>query len=469
MTALAPQRSLVWVHALAVAACAFLPALAAAQDGRPEVDLWPVFYYDKASDGKSSVTEILWPFIEGREDTEWKQSFFRPFWNRREEKGQEFKETEFLWPFGRITQRGSATYTTFFPFRFRTEETKEDGEKEVDDIRFPFLFKHRQKGDNYTAIFPFFGHIKDRFGRDEIKFVMWPIYTWQRKDDVTATTILWPFISFSSYPGGGGFKLWPLFGSSEKKGTFKKSFILWPFYNYQWAQLKSGGTYECTVMFLIMGKERSPAGKADSILWPFFMHTENFKTGVTEDWYPWPLFGKGRGKDYTKDQYLPFFSTTKEGGTKDDAILWPIATFTDRQTADSHYTSARVLPLWYDVKEEWPKDKSRETYFHLWPLFHTSKKRNGVEKTESLSPIWLRENDGWERNWAPFFWLFQTGKDKDGVRYDHFLHRVYRHESGKDYGLLELKPLFRIWQKEGQSELALLHVLRFSTTKKENK
>ncbi|MEW6356391.1 MAG: hypothetical protein AB1696_08705 [Planctomycetota bacterium] len=453
----------VFIYVLAaLAASAMRPVHA--QDGKPELDLWPLFYYDTTDDETASVTEALWPFFEAREDPEWKQTFFRPFWNRRIEKGKEFDDQEILWPFARITKRGATTHRRFFPFRFKTEEVKED-ETEVDDVAFPFVFKRRKKGEDSTAIFPFYGHMKNRFSRDEIKFVMWPIYSWQRTGDVTATSILWPIFSISDYPGGGGLKVWPLFGVSQKKGHFKKSFLLWPLYNYRWAKLKQGGEYECAVMPLVAARERSPAGKSDGVIWPLFLHTEDYQKKRTDDWFPWPLAGKGRGENYKKDVLMPFFSSTQDGGNKDDVILWPIGWFSERKHPDSTYRSARIFPLWYDTKEEWAKDQSKETYFQFWPFFHTSKKREGVERTECLSPFLLKEDGGWERNWAPFFWIFQTGREKDGVKYDHIGHRIYRHESGEDYRLFEIKHVLRFWQEGPQSELALFSGLRFQSRK----
>ena len=451
--------------------CAFVACLCAlslgvhAQDGKPEIDLWPLFYYDKSEDGTSSVTEVLWPFIEGKNNPKWKESYFRPFWNRRIEKGKEFDDQEILWPFGRATQRGTTKHSRFFPLYFRTDEVDENGDLEMDEVFLPFLFKRRKKGKDYTAIFPFYGHMTDRFGRDDIKFVMWPIYTWQRKGDVTATNVLWPIFSISDYPEGGGLKVWPLFGISEKKDTFKKNFLLWPMYNYQWAKLKKGGTYECAVMPLVAARERSPAGKSDAVMWPFFQHIENFKEDYVEDWFPWPLVGRVRGKDYKKDTFLPFFSCTRKKGHKDDVIVFPLGWFTEFDRPDSHYQSGRVMPFWFATEEKWHKDDTEETYCQVWPFFHTSKKRYGVEKTEVLSPVWLKENGGWDRNWAPFFWLYQCGKDENGVEYRHVLHRVYRRENGKDYKLLELRPLFRIWEKGRRWQITILKGIKISGVK----
>ena len=46
---------------------------------------------------------------------------------------------------------------------------------------------------NYTAVVPFYGHLENRFFRDEISFVMFPLYVRSRKSDVVTDNYLFPF------------------------------------------------------------------------------------------------------------------------------------------------------------------------------------------------------------------------------------------------------------------------------------
>src|ERR1700733_12824084 len=59
---------------------------------------------------------------------------------------------------------------------------------------FPFYF-HQSSRDtnlNYTALFPFYGHLVDRLFRNDIKFIMFPIYSETRKKDVVTDNYIYP-------------------------------------------------------------------------------------------------------------------------------------------------------------------------------------------------------------------------------------------------------------------------------------
>ncbi len=60
---------------------------------------------------------------------------------------------------------------------------------------FPLYFQQRSSdpSENYTAVFPFYGHLKHRLFRDEIFFVMFPLYSQTRKKDVVTDNYVWPF------------------------------------------------------------------------------------------------------------------------------------------------------------------------------------------------------------------------------------------------------------------------------------
>ena len=62
---------------------------------------------------------------------------------------------------------------------------------------FPLYFQQRSSdpNQNYTAVFPFYGHLKHRLFRDDIFFVMFPLYSETRKKDVVTDNYLWPIFS----------------------------------------------------------------------------------------------------------------------------------------------------------------------------------------------------------------------------------------------------------------------------------
>src|SRR5262249_31671890 len=61
---------------------------------------------------------------------------------------------------------------------------------------FPLYMQQRSPDPalNYTAVFPFYGHLQNRLFRDEIFFVMFPIYGQSRKKDVVTDNYFYPFV-----------------------------------------------------------------------------------------------------------------------------------------------------------------------------------------------------------------------------------------------------------------------------------
>ena len=62
---------------------------------------------------------------------------------------------------------------------------------------FPFYFQQRAPDPelNYTALLPVYGTIKNRLFRDEIKFIMLPLYVHTRKKDVVTDNFFYPFFT----------------------------------------------------------------------------------------------------------------------------------------------------------------------------------------------------------------------------------------------------------------------------------
>jgi hypothetical protein len=84
---------------------------------------------------------------------------------------------------------------------------------------FPDLFSAALAGhkpENYTALVPFYGRLKNRLMRDEIYFVMFPIYSETRKRGVVTDNYLYPFGHLRHGDGLHGWQVWPLAGTSTR-------------------------------------------------------------------------------------------------------------------------------------------------------------------------------------------------------------------------------------------------------------
>ena len=117
--------------------------------------------------------------------------------------------TEYRWQLGQLLSFSGGQNPDDFPARRFTI--------------FPFYFQQRSPdtNKNYTALFPLYGHIRDRLFRDEIFFVLFPIYGESRRRDVVTDNYLYPFFHLRHGEGLQGWQFWPLIGSEHKDVTTK--------------------------------------------------------------------------------------------------------------------------------------------------------------------------------------------------------------------------------------------------------
>jgi hypothetical protein len=74
---------------------------------------------------------------------------------------------------GQTPEENSVRHTTLFPIYFHQHST--------------------ETNHNYTAVFPFYGHLENRMFRDDIKFVLFPLWSETRKKGKVTDNYLYPF------------------------------------------------------------------------------------------------------------------------------------------------------------------------------------------------------------------------------------------------------------------------------------
>ena len=156
------------------------------------------------------------------------------------------KEFDFLYPILTYDRYGDQYRWQFIQlFAFA------GGPMDTNDVRhritlFPFYWQQRSENtnENYTAVAPFYGHIKHHLFRDDIFFVMFPFYSETRKRDIITDNYLYPFVHFRHGDGLSGWQVWPLIGHEHKDVTIRTNgfgdietvpghddrFALWPIF-----------------------------------------------------------------------------------------------------------------------------------------------------------------------------------------------------------------------------------------------
>ena len=435
---------------LAIAMILAAGAGGAAADPEREIDLWPIFYYRSAPARRERVVEVIWPFLEWRREAETSHFFFRPFYNRRNFVEQRRVETEFLYPFGFGTFTPERRERWFWPLFLAGSR---DLDEEEQSRRFFLLPLIIWKGgpdapDDFMA-FPIFGNLHRTAGKDRIVFVLWPIYTQDRKDTDRGWTVLFPFFRYERREDGAAWKLWPLFGRAYRRGKNAKTFVLWPFYSRQWANLKQGGRWQSLCIFPFYGTESSPAGRSWTVLWPFFKYTSRKQEYETAWYAPWPFLGRISGEQRRGHQLWPLYTYRAEPpkGRSRLILLWPFVWLEKEKTPETAESAFRILPLFWWARKQTSAGKGR--LLQVWPLFKVFTEPDGFGHAEAPSILPLRWRDGWERNYAPFFRLFEWRREANGDRRWSILWRLLRWEAGEGRREFDIWPLISWRRREG--------------------
>ena len=178
---------------------------------------------------------------------------------------------------------------------------------------FPLYFQQRSTNAafNYTALVPFYGHLRDRLFRDDIFFVMFPLYSETRKADVVTDNYVYPIFDLRHGEKLWGWQVWPLVGREHKDVTTRTNgfgdvsiigghqnfFLLWPFYFDEYTGIGTDNPAKERTLTLVFSKLRSPNRDQTSVIWPFFSHVIDREKKYEEWQTPWPLveFAHGEG------------------------------------------------------------------------------------------------------------------------------------------------------------------------------
>ena len=446
-----PFRSC-WSLSVAMLVTLCLAGTAAADDDlHLKLDLWPLLRIASSADGSRHNLEALWPIIEWRVSPEERQFYFRPLYNRRDDRQSRVVESEWLYPIGFGTHRPDLSRRVLFPLALREKERISDGTERRRNIILPFLYQRSGKGPGDFLLFPFGGVIHDVLGREKAVIVLWPLFVYQRGPEVSSWSFLHPIFSRIRWDDGGrGFKAWPLFGLNRRPGRMLKLFVLWPVVHYQRMTL-AGGELRRVWAFPFYGRIESPGGWEWAVLWPFFSHRVDRNVGQEDWWYPWPFLGRRSGLDESEAgretnadgwTFWPLFSTDRRPGTRTAQFLWPLGWYRRSEREGEKAVSLRVVPLMFRQREEGKAGRSGA--WQLWPLLKYRYGADGWGEAEFPSVMPMRYHGGWERNFAPFFRVFGYHRSKGGTRSWRLLWRLVRVDSGPSDRFVEVAPVFKI-------------------------
>jgi hypothetical protein len=344
----------------------------------------------------------------------------------------------FLYPLGRSTEDRSyflPLYLSKGTSRPDNAASDENIPSRPSDTSLLLYFQGTSSKGAYGGLFPFYGKLYDRFGKDEMGFLMWPFFSYTETDGAKKTNLVWPF--FSVYSGTEtGFKFWPLFGTKQQEGVKKSSFFLWPLFYKEENYLDSDEPTEKFYAIPFYLSSKSKTRDEQMIMFPLYSYSKDRYREKTK--ILWPFFSFTKGDDMSGYDFFPLVSSEKREDYSTLSILWPVLyNRSEWFIKERRYTKKRVLLLNRYVDDE------KGIFFNIWPVFEHQEKDGHTDVImPSILPIRSPDVD---RIIKPIFTIMEH-RAEDNKSMTSFFYGLITNENENDDNwkirfafLLELK------------------------------
>jgi hypothetical protein len=437
-----------------------IPLLSIAQERPISLNFWPLFQYN--SDPTEGVREIegLGPFFLWRRDPHRTQWGIRPLLYNTEDVSGPLWRFEFLYPFGKYQVKEGEKKGYLIPLSLYREE-EFDGKRKWDFQFFPFFIGETEKGEDYFGIFPFFGTLLERYGKEEIRFYFWPLYSQSKKEEVMTTHLLWPFFSFIEGEKKRGYRFWPIYGQREEIGVSQAEFFLWPIFIRQRKGMDTEDPVEERMIFPFYVSKESKRFDSKTYLWPFFSYARDRLTGFEQLDLPWPIFQLLKGENLQGIKIFPLYGNkVKEGEMRRTFILYPLYQLEEDRMGDVQERTIRILLLSRIRTDESIQGVKKEHSLRIWPFFDYEREEPGRE-TFSFFYLFPFKEEGFERNLFPLFRIFRWEKDPQKGTSTNFLWGFYRRVEKEGLDFWEVAHLVGVKRGKGWKTISFLKGLFF--------
>ncbi len=391
-------------------------------------------FYTRTSSGKTTTVSILPPLYSSLKEPE-----------------IEHTEWDILYPLISSDRYGKERRLHFLQLLSLSGGSQNEDESASTTV-FPFYF-HKDSPDetqNYRALFPFYGTVKNRLLRDQVKVVMFPLYVQSKKKDVTTDNYLIPFVHLRNGNELKGWQVWPLAGWEAKNPTTKtnvvgqtslvgghrKLSLAWPFYFNDRTDLGTPDPKKHHALLPVFSSFTSPMRDSLTAPWPIGLTvTRDDEKKFREIGAPWPFIVFARGEGKHVNRVWPFFGTAANPNLASQFYLWP---FYRGQQLETDYTTIKqkrwAFFLYVDKTETKKQDHSSTRRRDLWPLFTWRTTSAGDREWQAFALLepFLPANETIARHYSPLWALWRSEVSADsGHRSTSFLWNLYRREATK--------------------------------------
>lgn len=333
---------------------------------------------------------------------------------------------------------------------FSGGHTPGDDESKKRTTFFPVYFHQSSSNpsNRYTAVLPIYGTMRNHLFRDEVHFVLLPLYVRTKKSGMITDNYLAPFFHRRHGAGYDGWQFLPVIGRESKAVTYKtnnldeaevipgheKFFAAWPFIHRQTLGIGTPSPQTNTVVFPLFAWQRSPLRDQSQYLIPFFTFIDDREKKYREVGFPWPFVDFARGEGKTANRIWPLFSRARTPSAQSEFYAWPLWMHRGFHGEEYERERSRVLFfLWSDTVERNLAARTERRRRDLWPLFTHKHDFDGRERLQILAPLepFVPNNRGIERGWSPVWSLYRDERNpKAGTRSQSFLWNLWRRDVG---------------------------------------
>lgn len=437
---------------------------------------------------------------------------FPPFYVHATMPSIDAEEYDILYPFLTYDRFGSEYRWQLFQLFSFSGGQRQD---EVGTRRFtlfPIYFQQRSSdpADNYTAVFPFYGEVRNRIFRSRTEFVMWPFYVKTvkrgrasslpedefaapryryldtRRGEVTTYNYFYPFYHVRQGDGLEGWQFWPFYGREQQEITtktnvwgdlettpgFDKRFVMWPFYAKQERQIGGENPEEDLLVFPFYHKLRSPQRDSTSYGTPIGLTiTEDRVRKYREVDAPWPFIVFARGEGKTANRVWPFYGRAYNDSLESSFFLWPLYKHNGIQGETLDRDRTRIaLFLYQHVRDKNLETGKYRSRTDLWPLFVHHHTLEGTSRLQVLAPLetFMPMSKSIERDFSPLWTVWRSEKNSNtGSSSQSLLWNLYRREVSPTTRKGSL--LFGLIQYESNAETKRWRLFYLPLTKSQNR
>jgi len=394
-------------------------------------------------------TEAVGPLYYREAGDDYLEWAFPPFFARRYEEKTDKLSIEFLWKVAAYDRMGPEAKFTFMQFINvgGARSLNEEGDRRF--TLFPFYFQNRSDNPerDYTGVLPFYGTVRNRLFRDEIHWVMFPLYVQSRKRDLVTDNYVLPLFHLRHGDNLRGWQLWPLMGRERKGltvrtnvagevveiGPHEQSFFLWPLVMKSHTAIGQPAERRHRTVLPFYSEERSEARDATTYLWPFFSLIDDRARGYREWAMPYPFIVVSKGPGKTGARFWPFYGQAHNDTLRTRFVLGPLYRSKELKSENLHRLRWNSCYFLYDSVDE-NNTETGKGYRRrgFTPFYHYVKDWNGRESLQVLAPLEtiLPHSDTLRRSLSPLWSLWRSEKNPAaGKSSQSLLWNLYRRDA----------------------------------------